>query len=1817
MSLSPEQSRFLEALIARYTKRTAGSKKLASENRPLVADPRSASGFKQLWKEMVYPLYTNRSDGSKVWDVDGNEYVDFVMGFGASMFGHRPPFVVRAMHEQLDLGFEIGPIHPLAGEVAALIREFTGMQRVGFTNTGSEAVLAATRIARTVTGRDKIAVFAGAYHGIFDEVLFRPLTVNGETRTAPIAPGIPGSALSEVIVLDYGNPESLDVLRARGSEIAAVLVEPVQSRRLDLQPREFMHQLRRVTQEIGSALIFDEVVTGFRVEPGGAQAHFGVRADIATYGKVIGGGVSIGVVAGDPKYMDALDGGHWQYGDTSFPEVGVTFFAGTFVRHPLALAAAKAVLTHLKESGPELQRNLTGRTERLANQMRAILEEFQAPYILTQFSSLIQLTYPAEQKFAGLLFYLLRERGIHIWENRAFVITTAHDEEDLTRLTTALRGSLTEMNSAGFFGHAAPRTIGTSAHTGTFPLTEAQKEIWLAAQMGGDAAVAYNESLKLDFRGAFDVDTFRTALRRVVERHPILFATFSADGQSQTVVLGATIEVPLLDLTGKDESEREQALEGVIQEETSQPFDLGIGPLLRVRIVRLAAEHHVVVWTAHHIVCDGWSAGLLINELAKVYSALRTGTEPNLDAPLSFQEYAAANRSDSPQAVDAVEYWRQQFAELPPPLDLPADRPRPAVRSARAATLERTFDASLTQALKQTAGRQRTTLVVLLMTALKTLLNRLSGETDLVVGLGVAGQAVTGKDCLVGHCVNLLPVRTRIQPDASFQHNLMTVKTNVLDAYDHHASTIGELLQHLRVARSPGRSPLVEVIFNLDRDPGSVEFHGLHFSCGRNPKRALHFDLFFNFVESPQGLRIECDFNTDIFDETTLQRWLTHYQTLVEGIVADPTQTLGSLPILTPAQRDELVNTPGNSLQFPKSETLHEWFERQVEATPDARAVTFDSAHLTYRELNRRANQVAHYLKTLGVGPEVLVGLFVERSFEMVVGILGILKAGGAYLPIDPVYPKDRIAFMLDDANVPVVLTHSKLVPELGFHKAQFVALDSDSGLFDNLPDSNIEASSTPDNLAYVIYTSGSTGKPKGSLVTHYNVVRLMQSTQPWYGFHERDVWTLFHSHAFDFSVWEMWGALLNGGRLVVISYLTSRSPRDFYELLVAEQVTVLNQTPSAFRQLMQVQPTQESDKGLALRYVIFGGEALEMESLEPWFKRNGDQKPQLVNMYGITETTVHVTYRPLQIADLKASSVVGVPIPDLQVYILDSYGNPVPIGVKGEIYVGGAGVARGYLNREELTRERFVPDRFTNRSGALLYRSGDLARYLPNRDIEYLGRIDDQIKIRGFRIELGEVEAALSRHPSVAQCVVVAREVVRGDKRLVAYCRPTAGQELSIAGLRDHLKKDLPDYMIPSSFMIVEEFRLTAHGKIDRKALPAPSENQLAAQTDFAAPRDAIEQMLCQLWSRILRIKRVGLRDNFFELGGHSLLAVRIVVEIEKLFHKRLPLATLLQAPTIAQLSGVLREHWVPSWSSLVPIRPGGSKPPLFLIHSHGGNVLEYYPVANLLDNDQPVYALQARGLDGRISENQTIEEMAEAYIAEIKSLQPHGPYFLGGFCFGGLVALEAAQQLTASGEAVGLLVLIQTVHPTANQFAPGMTGTQKLWQRAAKRISLEREILAYRGPVSIKDRLRRAWDIGLSKMFLALDSHKRKADAPRRKLPMRVILESLGIQHDKAYQHYRPRPYAGDVVLLRAAKQLPGLREDPQLGWKGILRGHLEIAEIPGHQQNMMIQPHVVQLAAELEARLQGAQIRSEQGEMDGLREHSAEPEKSMSLV
>ena len=1515
--LTPRQEKYIADLTARYTTKTPTSKKMTQEYRGVLADPRVVTGFRAQWKEMIYPIITNKSKGSHLWDLDGNEYVDILNGFGPIMLGHRPEFVEKAIERQLHEGFEIGPQTLLAGEAAKLICEMTGNERATFCNTGSEAVTAAMRVARTVTGRNKIVFFAGDYHGMFDKVLVKGLKKAGEPYAVPVAPGIPREKAANVIVLEYGAADSLEWIRKNANDLAAVMVEPVQSRHPNLQPVSFLKELRQITKNSGSCLIFDEVVTGFRVHPGGCQELFGIRADLTTYGKVLAGGMPIGVLAGKAEYMDALDGGMWQYGDDSYPTVGVTFFAGTFVRHPLAMAACLAVLKHLKTQGPELQKNLSVRAGEMVKRLNALLEKNQVPTHIENFASIFYFSFPIDFRFGSLFYYSLREKGVHLLENFPCFLTTEHSDADIEKIIRAFEETIHEMQQGEILPLPSESVSAqAAAKPGETRMTEPQKEIFLAAKLGEDASCAFNESFSVFLRGDLKVNALRDALNEVIARHEALRATVDSEGELLHFAPALTLDLPLKDFSGMDLAKREAEVKKILAADSRTSFDLTKGPLVRAELYRLESQRHMLLFSSHHIVCDGWSTNVLLDELSRIYNEKAIGKKTDLAKVVHFSEYAGAEaaRKNSTEGAGVEKYWLAQFTDIPAPLDLPLDRPRPNVKGYAGATYRSKIDAEAYRKIKQLGSKKGCTLFVTLLAGFNALLHRLSNQRDIVVGIPAAGQSLIEDGNLVGHCVNFLPLRARFSEDLAFSGLLGQVKKTLLDAYEHQTYTYGTLVRKLNIPRDPSRLPLMEVQFNLERIGGSSEFAGLNAEIDPNPKSAVNFDLFFNIVESDQGLKIDCDYNTDLFDESTIARWLNHYETLLLGAVPDPDKLVDDLPMMTPSELSSLLAAWNPA---PKTSavltTIHQMFEQQAARTPDAIALTMGSEKMTYRELNERSNQLARTLRKEGVKPDSLVAVCFERALEMMVSFLAVVKSGGAYLPIDSSYPKERLEMILSDAQPRVLVTQERLLANLPSQNAKAICVDRDWPVVDREEKDNLAPASQPEHLAYVIYTSGSTGKPKGVMVTHSNVVRLLTATEPWFHFNERDVWTLFHSYAFDFSVWEMWGALLTGGRLVVVPYLTTRSPQDFYNLLAQESVTVLNQTPAAFYQLIQVEESGY-EKPLALRYVIFGGEALNFTNLKPWFARHGDAKPRLVNMYGITETTVHVTYRPLVSADAKGDtrSLIGVPIPDLRVYLLDGKKRPVPPGVVGEIYVGGAGVARGYLNRSELSAERFVPDPFEAGSGSRMYKSGDLARFVNGNDLDYIGRGDTQVKIHGFRIELGEIEALLAQHPGVQQNTVAARKDGPGEKKLVAYFVPKAGANPAGPELREFLQAKLPAHMVPYAYVQLSALPLTLNGKVDRDKLPAPDLSASIRNREYVAPRTPEETALAAILAEVLKLERVGVTDNLFELGADSLHVFQITSRAAKQGLGVTP-RMLLQQRTIAGVVSEMGESKTP----------------------------------------------------------------------------------------------------------------------------------------------------------------------------------------------------------------------------------------------------------------------------------------------------------------
>ncbi len=1505
--LTAEQQEHLAQIIERYNAKTAKSKAATEENRTHLADPRTVSGFRQSWKEMVYPIVSVRSSGAHLTDVDGNDYVDITNGFGMIFFGHNPKFIRDAVDRQYDAGIEIGPQTPLAGEVSKLVCEMVGMERAAFCSTGSEAVMAAIRVARTVSGRDKIVMFTGAYHGIFDEVLVRP-TMSGDGKAMPIAPGIPSAMTENILVLEYGTPETLETIKSLSGQLAAVLVETVQSRHPEFAPREFLQDLRRMTAESDTALIFDEVVTGFRTHPGGAQALFGVRADIATYGKVVGGGLPIGIVAGSAKYLDALDGGPWRFGDDSGPEAGVTFFAGTFVRHPLALAAARAVLLRLKEEGPELQRGLNLRTTAFVDRLKDVVAEVGAPVQINHFSSWFVVSFPHDLPLAPVYYTLMREKGVHTWEGRPCFLTLAHSDADLDHVAAALRETLLQMQAADFLptrGDAQDNELASTEEP--FALTEAQREMCAVTLMSDEANCSYNQCFVLKLDGPLSVESMHNALNVVVQRHEALRLSINLTDESQRIRNDVAVALPLTDLSGLDERAREDAIAGVVDRETHTPFDLGTTPLWRAEAIREAPDRHRLVFTAHHVVADGWSSAVIFGDLAKAYVADRFGLPAALPPAASFRDFAADHQSAAIAAETdaALEFWTAQYADGVPAFELPLDRPRPALKTYAMGHQVLTIDKELYRDIRACAARHGATQFVALLAAFEVLIARLASVDDFTVGVPMAGQALLENSHLVAHGVNTVPLRCRVDTGQPFADHLRNASRAFLDAQAHSRLTFGTLVQELRLQRDPSRTPLVSMIFNIDKLGSPFDFGDVAVAGVETPKTFDNFDFGINAVDNGETILLECQYNSDLFDATTVAGWLSQYRRLLESATAAPASALAELSVLTPAQLAELVGSEPIPTVDTEDATLHAAFARQAAATPDAIAVssatTSGRVELSYEQLDSRAEALSAHLRALGVGANEVVGLRVNRSTDIAVGILAILKSGGAYLPMDPACPVERIAFMLEDATVRVVLTQSALADELAALPVTCVSVD--------VPLPPVPAEQPPsrpasgDDLAYVIYTSGSTGKPKGVPITHRKVLRLYANeAAEIYG--PTDVWTLFHSYAFDASVWAIWGALLFGGRLVIVPRDTTQDMAALRELLERERVTVLDLTPTAFHALIDAD-LAASPGDFALRYVVLGGEALELHKLEPWFDRYGDSTPQLINAYGPTEATVQVTYRPITRADLAAGagSIIGVPLPDIRIYLLDAQGRPVPIGVTGEMYIAGAGVADGYLNRPELTAKRFVPDPF---HGGLMYRSGDLARRLPNGELDYLGRIDQQVKIRGFRIELGEVEGVIAQHPAVGQVAVIDREDTPGEKKLVAYLVAESPPPTLIADLREQLRERLPDYMVPAHFVYLDMLPLAASGKLDRKALPPPGHGYEEAH-EIIAPRSASEALVVAVFSEVLDRDDVGVFDNFFDLGGHSLMAARVMAKLREAAPINLPLRNLFERPTPEQLAAAI----------------------------------------------------------------------------------------------------------------------------------------------------------------------------------------------------------------------------------------------------------------------------------------------------------------------
>ncbi|MCB1065377.1 MAG: amino acid adenylation domain-containing protein, partial [Verrucomicrobiae bacterium] len=982
-----------------------------------------------------------------------------------------------------------------------------------------------------------------------------------------------------------------------------------------------------------------------------------------------------------------------------------------------------------------------------------------------------------------------------------------------------------------------------------------------------------------------DHQAFTSALKSLTVLHPVLRTRFvwNTDKEPwQEIDDEVTPSVEYADLTRMPKDVRSADFGEQLLEDRNRPFDLSLPPFMRAKIFHYGEGETRILLTLHHAIVDGRSFPILLEDLFGLYEAhLRGLPLPQREAQVEFRQFVDWTLARNFEA-DSRGFWETQLKGFSAPTPLTVDS-LPDCGSEEASWQEEvSLSVTETEALEELAKNTGVTLNTVVQSAWALLLSKYSSETDIVFG----GTRACRKSSLpdlenaVGLFINTLPVRVSVDPDKPLSQLLGEVREQWVAMRDHEHTPLSRIQawSDLEKGQSLFHSILVFEKFDLDE---LMKAKG-----GAWEKRKVELYEKTNFpltvaAYHGQRLRIKIEFENEKFSVETIQRMLGHLRSLLVQFAAKPEALLNEFRLTTDREVRELHEVWASPVSSPIPGTLAEWFEGQVAKTPENIALSFEGRTWTYLELNKAANRVAHALiNQEGVQRGDIIGLCVDRSPEIVIGILGILKSGAAYLPIDLAYPADRLLWMLEDSAAPVLLTQASLLGRLPGTKAKTVTFESISS-DERLASENPSVGGNPDDLAYVIFTSGSTGKPKGCRITNRNVARLMTATEAFYDFNESDVWSLFHSFAFDFSVWEIWGALLYGGRVAVVPYDITRSPDDFYQLLVRERVTVLNQTPSAFRQLIAAEERAGGKpEAMSLRFVIFGGEALELESLRSWFDRHGDQTPQLINMYGITETTVHVTFRPILREDLTRGSVIGRQIPDLEIHLFDPAGHPVPIGVPGEIYVGGAGVAAGYLNRPELTAERFLPHPTGN--GETLYRTGDVARFLPGGDLEYLGRCDDQVKIRGFRIELGEIQSVLTRHPAVREAFVT----VLGEgpeKRIVAYLVGNR-EATTLKELRAFAGEALPPYMLPAAILFLDQFPLTNNGKIDRKALPKPEDEiRSLSTTSYQAAQGETETILSRIWSKVLKLDRVGRDENYFELGGDSILSIQIVSQARR----------------------------------------------------------------------------------------------------------------------------------------------------------------------------------------------------------------------------------------------------------------------------------------------------------------------------------------------
>ncbi|MDJ0728292.1 MAG: amino acid adenylation domain-containing protein [Prochloraceae cyanobacterium] len=1322
-----------------------------------------------------------------------------------------------------------------------------------------------------------------------------------------------------------------------------------------------------------------------------------------------------------------------------------------------------------------------------------------------------------------------------------------------------------------------------------FPFSSVQESNWFLHKLNPEG-LQDKVSLAVRIYSEIDIFKIKNTFQILIERHSSLRTKYIRRDNKliQEVYQNASLDFRVLNIIDCNEAGLNENLLKLINES----FDLEKKSLFRVRLFKNSVKDFILLITLHQLAGDRQSLLILLSEFFSLYNSEEL---PSLNSDYRNYVNEELNLLNSNEAAKIVNYWETELKGELPVLSLPTNKFLPKLRTYNGSSCKFKCDRPTTEKLKQLAKRENNTVNNLLLSLFNVLLYRYSGEEDILIAIKQDRRNYSKCDRVIGNFDDAFVIRNIVDGESRLKAILECLNNKIDRIKENKNYPFPLLVQKFKSSANLIHSPICQAAFsykNIDNLENIAEIlESKNSKCGdlelkylTLDREKVEFDLNLEIIATETALLGEFKYNCDLLDEVIIKQFTEHFQNLITSIVEnnDLEIEIGKLNLLSDKEKQKItVNWNQTKRDYDLSQCLHQLIEKQVERSPDRIAVEFAENKLTYRQLNNQANQLANYLQKQGVQANNLVGISIERSLEMVIGLLGILKSGGAYVPIDPNYPSDRLAYMLEDSQTKILLTQETVKNKLPAHSAKTICLDSDWEIIERENNNNLETQITPDDLAYVIYTSGSTGKPKGAMNAHRGICNRLLWMQEEYQLNESDRILQKTPFSFDVSVWEFFWPLLAGARLMIAKPGGHTDPNYIANIIAAKEITTAHFVPSMLQVFLE---EKDLEKCKTLKRVIASGEALPYKLQKRFFDR---LKCELHNLYGPTEAAIDVTYWKCDPnSDLKKVPI-GRPVANTQIYILDSYLQPVPIGVPGELHIGGVQVALGYLNRPELTAAKFIQDPFNQDNR--LYKTGDLARYLPDGNIEYIRRIDRQIKIRGLRIELGEIENSISQHSDIRENLVIARSETAIGQQLIAYIVPKleANNNISPAKLRTFLKEKLPDYMIPAAFVILESFPLTPNGKIDRRALPTPEISSFSGNKELILPRNEMESKLARIWSQLLNIEPVGVKDSFFDLGGHSLLAINLMSQIQQQFNKKLPLATLFTDRTIEDLAKRIdNKKDFTANSPLIPIQPLGNKEPFFCVHPAGGHVLCYVKLSGYLGSDRPFYGLQAQGFNSGETALNTVEEMASAYVKAIREFKPEGPYQIGGWSFGGVVAYEVAQQLQKQGQEVSLLALLDSYMPilldknkkiddsylvgVLSRVFGGMFGKDNLVTKA--------ELAGLSVEAQISYIIDKARTVGIFPPEVEERENRRILD---------VLVGTL-----KATYAYRRQAYPGKVTIFRAENKHV-MAPDPQLVWVELFSvldvRDIEIISVPGNHYTFILEPHVRILAERLATRLQ----------------------------